>query len=172
MTLFIRLNDIPANEKARELHEAAIYGGDRVYQKPAHSFQNIPGHSFVYWVSDHVINIYKNFPPFENEGRTAKCGLGTLDDFRFLRLWWELLLEHNLSWVPFAKGGSFSPWHSDIPMRVFWKSGGKELKCFVETKVGSASRKIQAQSYYFKPGLTFPRRPHKMGWFSVRGLSL
>jgi hypothetical protein len=52
-------------------------------------------------------------------------------------------------------------------MVVHWPNNGAELKCFVEAKVGSASRKIQAQDYYGLPGITWSRRPHRRGWFRL-----
>jgi hypothetical protein len=91
-----------------------------------------------------------------SRGAQTKCGLGTLDDFRFLRLWWEALLPGR--WTPFAKGGAYSRWYSSVPLVLSWNSDGTELKTFVEAKVGSASRKVQAQEFYFRPGLTWPRR--------------
>jgi hypothetical protein len=44
---------------------------------------------------------------------------------------------------------------------VNYEADGKEVKEYVKNKVGSESRKIQAQRYYFRPGLTFGRRIRK-----------
>lgn len=55
------------------------------------SFSQIPGSTFAYWVSEHVRHIFTKLPQLEGDDRTAKQGLVTADDFRFLRLWWEVV---------------------------------------------------------------------------------
>jgi hypothetical protein len=53
------------------------------------AFALVPGAPFAYWASPAVQRAFTRLPGFEGEGRTAKGGAGTLDDFRFLRLNWE-----------------------------------------------------------------------------------
>ena len=64
---------------------------------------------------------------------TAKQGLATADDFRFVRLWWEVAPEtigyspedtrQGKGWVHFAKGGAFSP---STPTCTWWWIGGRK----------------------------------------------
>ena len=82
---------------------------------------------------------------------------GTLDDFRFLRLFWELP-SRSSDWRTYYNGGVYSPFCDSFPLKVGWADNGKEVKTFVEQKVGSASRKVQGEDKYFKPGFVFPRR--------------
>jgi hypothetical protein len=158
-TTFFRL--LEASDKAGALKQAILHpdaAQDRVrFKLDAADFGAVPSSPFSYWVSDRLRNVFGRLPRFESEGRTAKCGAGTLDDFRFLRLSWETESE-STRWVPFAKGGSFGRFYSDIYLTIAWKDDGAELQCFVAAKVGSATRKIQAQGWYFRPGLTWPRR--------------
>ena len=53
------------------------------------SFRHVPNAPFAYWVSDTIRKLFTTLPPFENEERTAKVGLQTSDDFRFVRTAWE-----------------------------------------------------------------------------------
>jgi hypothetical protein len=164
-TIFLRAAE--ADDKAAALlatirNPAAAQGKQRFEVDPA-GFACLPGAPFAYWVSDRLRQLFSLNTSLAGSGIETKCGLGTLDDFRFLRAWWEL--PASAFWVPLVKGGTSVSWYSDLPILVSWKDGGRELKTYVEHKVGSASRKIQAQSYYFRPGITWSRRPHKRGWF-------
>ncbi len=143
-----------------------------VFQISPAVFRRLPGSPFCYWPTFRVLRVFERFPKFESEKRMVRCGMGTLDDFRFLRSWWEIApkvignsLQATLDgqgFVPYAKGGSASPFWSPIPMVVNYKCDGREVKSFVEQKVGSASRKIQAQGFYFRAGLSFGRRIRRL----------
>ena len=136
------------------------------------SFKNLPGAPFCYWPSQTVQTIFSRLPPFESDKRNVRCGMGTLDDFRFVRCWWEVFaatITHTvaetakpIAYVPYAKGGSATPFFSPIPLVVRYTDNGKEVKSFVEQKVGSASRKIQSQVFYFRAGLSFGRRVRRL----------
>ncbi|HEY8129432.1 MAG TPA: hypothetical protein VIF39_12105 [Hyphomicrobium sp.] len=164
MTIFFRI--LADDDKSAILKAGAFDKNLHRFECDPHMFARIDGSPFIYWVGEKIIDLMANLPSFESEDRTTKCGLGTLDDFRFLRLAWETP-QGGERWENFTKGGSRSPWVSDVHLKLNWASDGNELKRFVEKKVGSASRKIQAQDYYFKMGLTFPRRPLNCGWFSA-----
>lgn len=144
-------------------------------------FRSLPGSPFPYWANERTLRVFKQHPAFESSNRTAKHGAATLDDFRFLRTWWEISAERlqSRTFVPFAKGGSAEPFFVEIPLVVKWGAGGTEIKSFVEAKVGSASRTIQAEEYYFRPGITWPLRAGRFcpqvlpagGIFSLRSSS-
>ncbi len=87
-------------------------------------------------------------------------GLQTSDDLRFVRAFWEVPTSaiarsrketDGLRWAPFAKGGEYSPYYSDVHLVVDWEADGKRLRSFQPAKV-------QGAQYYFKPGLTWPER--------------
>ena len=114
------------------------------------SFRHVPNAPFAYWASGTIRKLFTTLPPFENEERTAKVGLQTGDDFRFVRTAWETPLTANeltqRSWYHFAKGGSYSPFYADIHLKVNWADQGNEM----ETFSGSV---IRNSDYYFRPGL-------------------
>src|SRR5258708_23388143 len=64
-----------------------------VYVVEAVSFGQIPGSTFAYWVSERIRHVFTELPAFEGKGRTVKQGLATADDFRFVRLHWEVSPE-------------------------------------------------------------------------------
>lgn len=125
------------------------------------SFEQVPGSPFAYWVSERIRNLFRDLPAFdkESEGRATRCGLGTTDNFRFLRLNWEVLVaERTINWLPYYDGGVYSPVYDLFPLVVWWKANGEDIKAFISSKFGSASRKVQGEEYYKKPGFVFPRR--------------
>lgn len=162
MTVFIRA--LERTDKAACLRSAAVAfdRGDSdadVFCLSSKDFQYVPGVPFAYWVQQEIRDVFKAHECFDNAtvGRTTRCGLGTLDDFRFLRLFWEVDRSTN-RWITYYHGGVYSPFYDNFPVVVNWQDDGGEIKVFVEQKVGSASRKVQAEDYYFKPGFVFPRR--------------
>ena len=122
-------------------------------------FGRLPGSPFLYWLPESVFRAFRAFPAFESEDRFVRCGMGTLDDARFVRNWWEV--GHLDNWTPFAKGGDLNAFFSDISAVVNFLNSGYEIKTYVASKVGSASRKVQAESFYFRPGLQYGRRIRK-----------
>ncbi|MBT8036122.1 MAG: hypothetical protein KJO21_01135 [Verrucomicrobiae bacterium] len=125
------------------------------YEVEPASFRHIPNAPFAYWVSEKIRKLFVTLPPFENEERTATVGLQTGDDFRFVRIGWESPVNQseltNRTWFHFAKGGSYSPFYADVFLKVNWHDSGLELDTFA----GSVLRNT---NYYFRPGLTWPRR--------------
>jgi len=144
-------------------------------------FSKVPGSPFAYWVSEKIRDLFVNYPVFSDKGHTAK-GLSTSDDFRFIRLWWEinpskLLIgtkgtkqddfiyqTYNLKkWVPCTKGGDYSPYYADILLVINWEKNGEEIKKWVVENPSDPgtthwSRNIRAPELYFKPGLSWTHR--------------
>jgi hypothetical protein len=170
------------------------------------SFKQVPGSPFAYWVSDRVRRLFKELNAFESGDRTVKQGLATADDFRFVRCWWEVPPQKILDgrkgdtwrndlpkfqqwcrqrtfegkrWVPFAKGGEFSPFYADLILVVNWERDGEEMKAWAVTLPGTShwSRRLASNDFYFRPGLTWPLRGIRLsaqavpagGCFSIAG---
>jgi hypothetical protein len=148
------------------------------------AFGRIPGSPFAYWVSERVRRLFADLPRLESNGRKAQKGAYTNDDFRFLRVWWEITpaltarsRDETLSgkrWVMLAKGGAYSPYYSDWEMVIDWGQDGEALKQFLSEYRGSRgwgyqwSAALNGYSYYFRPGVTWARRTQR--GFNVRAL--
>lgn len=66
-------------------------------------------------------------------------------------------------WAPFAKGGAYSPYYTDLHLVVNWKQDGEEIKSWVvlnlsDTGTTHWSRRVANSEYYFLPGLTWSSR--------------
>jgi hypothetical protein len=153
---FRRLLDEP--DKA-----TAVYNGTGpTYQRQPNDFTAIPEQPTAYWASDSLLAMFiKESEP--GAIRTdIKQGLATADDFRFVRLWWEVPAEViglGGRWYPFAKGGDYSPYYSDLHLVVDWEEDGQRIR---EWGQGRA----QNTQFYTRPGLTWSRRSQK--GFSAR----
>lgn len=126
-------------------------GGDRIFEVRPQELESIPGSPFSYWISENVLNCFEALPDFEGNGRSPRQGLATADDFRFIRVWWECAGTNKEKWKPLAKGGVFSPFYCDVFLNVNWNGSGDELDAFS----GSV---VRNSDFYFRPGLTWPRR--------------
>lgn len=197
-TLFLRL--VKEDDKENALAEVLGRPDDarRFTVAPA-SLREVPGTPFAYWVGDKIRRLFRELLPFESEGRTVRQGLATADDFRFLRLWWEVSPDKIVSgtgketrenfirqtfegkkWVPFAKGGAYSPYYADLHLVVNWERDGEEIRNFRDPKTGRTYSRPQNTDFYFRPGLTWPLRAKafsaqvlpKGTIFSVRGYAV
>lgn len=188
-TPFFRLLNVPIEEKGEalaaqiaalqgeSLPEGAAKGSKQVntFKVAPTQFSNIEGSPFAYWVSDSIRALFAKLPKVQAEGRDVCFGLSTKDDFRFLRLSWEInASDQNRTWFPFAKGGAYSPYYYDVHLLLDWENDGARLKTFAEKRTeeifgrASWSRWINNWVHYFRPGLTWPRRTQK--GFNVRAL--
>lgn len=170
--VFFRLLQVDVEDKptALEAQVVALNDGDDAensFSIAQSIFESIPNSPFAYWVSPNALNIFAEVPSLENEVRFARLGLTTLDDTRFLRLFWETLPnDQNVIWYAFAKGGSFSFYFADVALVLDWENRGKRIRDYlINERHEVPSRRIRSEEMYFRPGLTWSRR-------SQKGLSL
>lgn len=166
-TVFLRA--LEADDKAAVLlhaiREPETASEKQRFEVEPTSFASVPRSPFVYWVSERLRRRFKELPPFEAEGRTAKQGLATADDFRFVRAWWEVPPQHA-RWFPFTKGGKSSPFYTDIPLVVHWERDGELMKAWAGSLYND-SHWSRILEFFFRPGLTWPARPYQRGSFSL-----
>lgn len=159
-TAFLRV--LEELDDKRSALEAAIThpdvpGTHKRFEVDASTFASIPGSPFAYWISDSIRSLYRTTPPFEGEGREARQGLATGDDFRFVRLWWEVQARRD-KWVPYAKGGRYSTFYFDPQLVVNWQHGGLEITTLLKPGSNRPASRPQNIGYFFRMGLTWPRR--------------
>ena len=163
MTTFIRLIDHPDKKLALEKvvqHFKAETNHEDVFTVRSDDFHSIPGAPFAYWSGLKLRQLYRDLPPLEGNAYTVKHGSSTSDDFRFLRLYWEVA-RNNQSWLTIAKGGVFSQFYSDFYLVIYWRNEGEELKAFPASIIRNPSQ-------HRRFGLTWPRRT--TSGLSVRAL--
>jgi hypothetical protein len=129
-----------------------------IFLSDVSNFKQLPSTAFAYWVSTAFIELFTQRPPTEGTLGDARVGLQTSDDFRFIRLRWEVRPGACGTWRHLAKGGEYSPFFSDIHLVVRWANEGEEVCQFNEERYGSASRNVRSKDRYFEPGVTWSPR--------------
>ena len=132
-------------------------------------FRSIPNSPFAYWLTKGLRDVFKDFPTVE-EKYAVKQGLATADDFRFLRLWWEIEIsklgfstkdtQDNRGWVHFSKGGGFKRYYADIYLTVNWLRNAYSIRNFSKAY-------IRNEEKYFSVGITWTLRTSRMISFRV-----
>jgi hypothetical protein len=131
----------------------------RIYRIPQSTFATLPGSPIAYSASHAILRLFSELPTI-GERAEVKQGASTGDDARFVRAFWEVdprqiarTSEETTTrrWAPFAKGGEYAPYWSDIHLVVDYGNNGQQLKEFD----GSA---VRNEPFYFRSGLTWPRR--------------
>lgn len=153
MTTVIRLLSDRNKQSALREDIAAFRNGvrgARTFDADPDIFEIVEGSPFPYWISDSVRRAYEGLPTIDKQPIHVKSGLSTADDFRFLRLHWEVACSTS-AWRNFSKGGRFSRYYFDLQLMVHWGREGVELSTFP----GST---IRNPSYYGRCGLTWPSR--------------
>jgi hypothetical protein len=179
-TTFFRLLHVPIDAKGDALAERiaalndsaspnAAGAAEETYTLDPVVFAQIPGSPFAYWAGDFVLQAFRDLDPLEGEDRTAKRGPSSGDDFRRIRVWWEASpdsIDRRRRWVPFAKGGTFSPYYCDIHLLVDWDEERFTFRDFYG-RPGREIPKLESAGFFFRPGLTWPRRPHRRVSFRI-----
>ena len=171
-TTFVRLlkeTDRPASLAAAVRADRQGDADPRVFHSVPAELHAIPGSPLAYWISPAIRQLFAKHPPVESNAGDVRVGLQTGDDFRFVRAFWEVdpsriarsreQTKTGRRWVPFAKGGAYSPYWADIHLVVNYANDGEELR----QKDGSV---IRSPRYYFRPGLTWP--PRTNSGFGIR----
>jgi hypothetical protein len=173
-TVFLRA--LEADDKAvvlrAAIHEVTVTEGAQRFEVDVTDFGVVPRSPFAYWVSDGFRNLFESREAFATNGRITRQGLATASDFRWVRVWWERDVRDGDEAfpVPYAKGGAFSPFYSDLPLTIRWGRDGRWIKEWKaeQFRLGvftANNSKCWNEHLYFRPGLTWPLR-------SQRGLSV
>lgn len=119
-------------------------------------FTVIDDYPFVFWIKEIDSVAFKKYKPLDNKthnaSATAKQGLITGNNDKFLRYTWETTTNNN--WVPYMKGGEPNKWYGNQNYMVNWSNNGEKIKNYVNEK-GKLLSRPQNSSYYFKEGITY-----------------
>lgn len=167
MTTFIRLLDASVDSKPELLlsaiRNARTGSSGIVFDRNADAFSPVPGSPFAYWVTERVTGLFESLPPLEVQGeRAARQGGVNGSDERWLRLWCESPSPRSadgavVNDVSIAKGGKFSRFYSDLPLVARWDAERNTFRGFTGLP-HRPSLQPASFDFYFRPGLTWPRR--------------
>ncbi|MBM3880203.1 MAG: hypothetical protein FJ387_10870 [Verrucomicrobia bacterium] len=104
---------------------------------------------------------FREYPRLDPAFADARQGLISTESGRFVRCHWEVRPDSRRKWVPYAKGGDFSRFYSDIFLVFDWTNNGAQIKAIAKERYGSASRTIKCEDYYFREGITWVEKTVK-----------
>lgn len=142
-----------------------------IYLSSQGNYENIPDTPISYQLSSAVYSVFKKDSYLKDFGN-ARQGLGTSDNAKFLRAWFEVdwdnigfglkgceeTLDRDEKWFPYIKGGSFRRWYPNKEYVVNYKNDGADIKKAVMTKytyLNSPDFVVKNTSTYFKAGITW-----------------
>lgn len=125
------------SEKAKA--EMFVSGENR-YVAEQDNFSKIPGSPVAYWIGKEMFGAYDKGQKLKDIS-TARVGLQTSDNNRFLRLWYECGLNNTefycttldecnsnpKKWYPHNKGGAYRKWYGNIEYIINYGNGGYDL---------------------------------------------
>ncbi len=135
---------------------------DHIFRVALRDFYAIPGAPIAYWMNTNIRKLFVEEPQLEGEGAHVRAGLCTGDDFRFVRCIWEISPQSitpaacesdGAGWLPFAKGGQYSPYWADIHLVVDWRRNGIAIQ-----NARTPGTRIQNRAFYCLTGLTWTLR--------------
>ncbi len=120
-------------------------------------FKFAPGNAFAYSAPLEYLDLLQKNQKLDPDLAVVATGGKTFDDFRFLRLRWEVppsLIGDK--WISVDTGGDYQPWLSPSVFVQNWRQDGHELRTFATSKRGTDAQAAQGSKNWFKPGLSYP----------------
>ncbi|MBX4261949.1 BREX-1 system adenine-specific DNA-methyltransferase PglX [Clostridium estertheticum] len=151
-----------------ELKKENFKNEKNLYISSIRDFERIPSKIVAYWASNKIFDNFSN-NILLGEFAKPRQGVKTLDNERFLKLWFEVnnskirynikTIEESISshgrWFPYNKGGTYKKWYGNNEYVVNWENDGKEMKQFAMQKYNSVTRTITNIPFFFRDGLTW-----------------
>ena len=126
---------------------------------------SLPLAKVLYKLPETIHDLLASKVRFEPSIGTAREGMKSFQNHRFVRLWWEVdPNEIGVGWRWFAKGGAHAFLYQDQFLLLDWRNDGAALRAINISINGSTSQVRQASDYWFRAGATYSRR-------SARGFS-
>ncbi|GAB1471749.1 BREX-1 system adenine-specific DNA-methyltransferase PglX [Chloroflexota bacterium] len=126
--------------------------------KDLNIFKMIYGWPLCLHMERYLLRLWQYSDRLEPDLGEVVAGNHTFDDFRFLRLRFEVpSIYLNKKWFTYEKGGEYQPFVSPAPLVFNWENNGAEPRNYQIMEYQTDAQTIQSISKWFKPGLTYPR---------------
>ena len=156
---YIRLVD--KNDAQQKENE--FFNFNNMYCCKQKKFVKIPNHPLAYWISSKIEYIYEVGRRLDSLGTPCK-GIGTGDNNRFLKLWFEIdkckfatfirsykdATRSNYKWFKYNKGGPYRKWYGNNEYVINWDNDGFEVR-------KQPNSYIRNEEMFSKSGLTWTK---------------
>ena len=155
---FIRLYDVDKAKKENVFSESLNKDGKkdvrRIFQVPLQDFSNIPWTPISYTLPQSARDLHESTQKIDptaskiegNGVANIAQGLGTGDNDRFVRQFWEV--PNEKCFKPYAKGGAEAWVMPNVDKMVNYRDNGREMRPL-------AGSRVQNSRYYGQEGLTW-----------------
>ncbi|MBS1435200.1 MAG: BREX-1 system adenine-specific DNA-methyltransferase PglX [Oscillospiraceae bacterium] len=146
--------------------ENMFLDGENRYNTDQSNFPKIPGSPVAYWVSAGLLSAFATGKSL-GDIALARNGMKTGENGRFVRLWWEVILQgfnstacdwkeassSGAKWFPYNKGGEFRKWYGNNDCIVNWQNEGDEI--FNHAKADKRNVQDYPLELKFKPSASW-----------------
>lgn len=140
--VYIRLSDFPGIDiQATKTLYAIKNNCNYKFKINSKKFNDIPENGIAYWLSEKTFELFSEKKM--SDYYDCKVGLGTGDNDKFLRMWFELNNDKSEKWVNYNKAGTYRRWYGNDIYMVNWENNGKQIKSYNTSY-------IRNEKYYFK----------------------
>jgi len=158
----------PYSDKANQLASIAsrLDSSADCYFMSRATIERLPKSKILYNLPSNTLRLFLKNETLGDATIMAKVGMKTANDFRFVRLRSEVKsvdIGRGRPWVPFAKGGGYSVFYSDLPLVVNWGSDGAEICEINRQSNGQTAQARQGYTYYYLSGGTYSYRAKDFG---------
>ncbi|NLM04366.1 MAG: BREX-1 system adenine-specific DNA-methyltransferase PglX, partial [Clostridiales bacterium] len=144
---FLRLYDKQSSEDKKEYLIDKDKREKYEFFVDQNKFKNISGMPFVYWLDDHIFEIFKHNKSIASKYKVLS-GMRIGANDKFLRFHWEIdSIKLGNEWKIYNKGGEFSRFYGEYKYVIDWR---KEALNYYDD-----NNSHRNQSMYFKRGVTY-----------------
>jgi hypothetical protein len=118
-------------------------------------FQVIEDMPFCYYADPDILRRWRSDERLQPSAATVLKGNATWDDFRFLRLWFEVP-SGGENWRTYKTGGDYEPFAECSSLLMNWNKDGEEIRQNAILHSGSDAQTMQSSKFWFLPGLALP----------------
>ena len=161
-----RLFERQGEVESVEAREMAFLSGKGNFTADQANFSKIPGNPIAYWVSAGLLSAFATGKSL-GDIALARNGMKTGENGRFVRLWWEVILQEfnstacdwkeasssGAKWFPYNKGGEFRKWYGNNDCIVNWQNEGDEI--FNHAKADKRNVQDYPLELKFKPSASW-----------------
>ncbi len=170
----VALQPTPPEDRSRDggrtsRKRAAVLAQVGRHEFDPRGFGLIDGEPLVYWWSLERLSEYARATKL-SEVTTSREGLGTKNDPRYLRYWWEVspsdcfvhkypchVTVPDRRWVPFIKGADGRSWCEPLTEVVDWDRNGLRIATYAKSRYGRGA------SLYFRQGVAVVTKGNTFG---------
>lgn len=142
----------------KEIYSESL--NDQIHVIPTKEFLILPSSPIAYDVPFDILRLFKQYDQMEREGLIFRVTSPQADDYRFLRLLWEVpakFIGKNRIWSPISKGGEYQPYIGDFELLVNWDNSIQSFRGFLGTSHRPLNKPACAD-LFFSGGITWSER--------------